>query len=229
LSASSDLAEHAERARRATSDVDGWLSESQGRALFAAAARATGRGRIVEIGSWKGRSTIWLAHGARLSGQRVFAVDPHVGSHEDPDARTFETFRSNIQRAGVADVVTPLVMTSAKAAGELRGGIEVLFIDGDHSDDGSRADADLWLPRLIEGGTVLMHDVATDGYTGPRRVFRRDVCWSANFGGVRRVGSMGIATRVSHRGPADVVWGGTAGVLLYLLDVKRMVRKVRST
>ena len=77
-------------ARTAAAAVDGWLNETQGEALFDAAARCSGRGAIVEIGSWKGRSTIWLAHGARVAGQRVFAVDPHVNSREDPGARTLE-------------------------------------------------------------------------------------------------------------------------------------------
>jgi predicted O-methyltransferase YrrM len=73
-------------ARERAAHVEGWLSEAQGRALFEAAAATTGRGAIVEIGSWKGRSTTWLASGARLAGQRVYAVDP-VLSHGSIDGR----------------------------------------------------------------------------------------------------------------------------------------------
>ena len=216
-----------ERARAAAAGIDGWLSEAQGEALFDAAASATGRGAIVEIGSWKGRSTVWLAHGARVAGLRVVAVDPHMGSREDAAARTFDDFTRNIAAAGVADVVDPLVMTSALAANRVPGGVEILFIDGDHSDEGAAADADVWLPRLIDGGTVLMHDVATAGYTGPRRVFRERICWDDRFSGIRRVGSMGVATRVARRSAAAAAWGTTAGALLYLLDVKRAWRRFR--
>jgi predicted O-methyltransferase YrrM len=216
-----------ERARLAAARVDGWLSEAQGAALFDAAAAATGRGAIVEIGSWKGRSTIWLAHGARLAGQRLFAIDPHSHSREDASARTLDEFLRNLKDAGVEDVVEPMVMPSAEAATAVEGGVEVLFIDGDHSDTGASGDADRWLPRLIDGGTVLMHDVATAGYTGPRRVFRQRICWSPEFDRVRRVGSMGIARRVGRRGVAAAAWGRTAGALLYLLDIKRALRRLR--
>jgi predicted O-methyltransferase YrrM len=216
-----------ERARAAAASIDGWLSEEQGAALFEAAAGCSGRGAIVEIGSWKGRSTVWLAHGARLAGRRVFAVDPHVNSREDPEAKTFDAFVENVRRAGVDDVVTPVVMPSPEASTAVVGPVELLFIDGDHSDAGAEADAAIWLPRLIPGGVVLMHDVATASYTGPRRVFRSHVCWNHGYARVRRVGSMGIAQRVEHRSPAEAAWGTVAGTLLYLLDAKLLLRRVR--
>jgi MMP 1-O-methyltransferase len=216
-----------DRARRAASPVEGWLSDAQGIALFEAAAQVTGPGAIVEIGSWKGRSTIWLAHGARVAGRSVFAIDPHTASREDASANTYDEFSSNIRGAGVEDVVTPLVMSSADAAAHVSGAVEVLFIDGDHSDEGSRIDAAIWLPKLAEGGVVLMHDVITAGYTGPRRVFQRQICWSSEFSAIRRVGSMGIARRVARRSRRDAGWGVIAGFLLYLLDAKRLLRKAR--
>lgn len=215
-----------ERARAAAASVDGWLSETQGAALFDRAARCSGRGAIVEIGSWKGRSTIWLAYGARVAGQRVFAVDPHMSSREDPAARTFDEFAQNIRRAGIEDSVTPLVMTSRAAAGVVEGAVELLFIDGDHGDAGAELDANVWLPRLVEGGVVLMHDVVTASYTGPRKVFRRHICWGAGYADVERVGSMGIARRVARRSLIDAAWGSIAGLLLYFLDVKRLLRRV---
>ena len=227
MTASADFTRAREDAHRAAAAVEGWLSDAQGYALFDAAAQARGRGHIVEIGSWKGRSTVWLAAGARLAGQRVVAIDPHADSHEDPAARTFDAFVSNVRRAGVEDLVTPMVMSSADAARRLEGGVEVLFIDGDHSDAGASADVDLWLPRLIDGGTVLMHDVVSVAFTGPLRAFRRRVCWSGEFRSIRRVGSMGIATRVARRGIGSTLAGGMAGVLLYAVDAKRTLRKVR--
>lgn len=216
-----------ERARAAAASVDGWLNEKQGVALFDAAARCSGHGAIVEIGSWKGRSTIWLASGARLAGQRVMAVDPHVNSREAPAARTLDEFAENIRRAGVEDTVTPLVMSSRDAASVVKGGVELLFIDGDHSDTGAEEDADVWLPRLVEGGLVLMHDVVTASYTGPRNVFRRRICWDADYAEVGRVGSMGIARRVARRSAVDAAWGAIAGLLLYTLDAKRVLRRGR--
>ena len=211
--------------------IAGWLSEAQGRALHGAAAGASGRGAIVEIGSWKGRSTVWLADGARQRGLVVHAIDPHRDSREDPAARTYDAFVANLERAGVAASVRPLVMTSADAARALPGPVELLFLDGDHSVAGARRDAALWLPRLVVGGTVMMHDVATSGYAGPRRVFQRDICRSRGFHRVRRVGSMAIAERTARRSPAQAWRAWLFGVALYRYDaegsLKRWLRRLR--
>lgn len=212
-------------------DIEGWLSEAQGRALHAAAAACSGRGAIVEIGSWKGRSTVWLAHGAGKAGQKVHAVDPHVGSREDPDERTLEAFLANLDRAGAASFVEPLVMTSADAVHRIPGPVELLFVDGDHSPAGARSDADLWLSRVIEGGTVMFHDVATSGYSGPRRVFQQRICRSRQFHRIRRVGSMAIAERTPSRSVLQSLLAGLFDVGLYFYDlegaVKRTLRRVR--
>jgi predicted O-methyltransferase YrrM len=217
----------AEVARQQATDVEGWLSEAQGRALFDAAAAATGAGVIVEIGSWKGRSTTWLASGARLAGQRVYAIDPHRGSREDPAADTLREFHVNLARNGLADVVEPMVMSSEEAAARIPGPIELLFIDGDHSYEGVRRDAELWLPRLMNGGIVMFHDVATAAYSGPRRIVRRMVCLSPRFDGVARVGSMVVARRTARRGPRAALWSRTAAMLLYLYDGKQALRGLR--
>lgn len=211
--------------REVASAIDGWLSDAQGCALFQAAAATTGKGLIVEIGSWKGRSTVWLASGARLAGARLYAIDPHTRSHEDPDANTFGEFRTNLTRAGVDDLVEPLVMTSPEAARTLHGPVELLFVDGDHSYAAVRRDADLWLPRLVDGGVVMFHDVGTAGYSGPRRVFRESICWSAGFDGIARIGSMTMARRTRRRSLASAAWARCAGLLLYLYDAKRALRR----
>ena len=223
----SDREHAAEIARQRAGDVDGWLSDAQGRALFDAAAATTGRGVILEIGSWKGRSATWLASGARLAGQRVYAIDPHRGSREDPAADTLTAFLDNLARNGLADIVEPMVMTSEEAAARIAGPIELLFIDGDHSYEAVRRDAELWLPRLMDGGTVMFHDVATAAYTGPRRIVRRMVCRNPQFHGIARVGSMLVARRTTRRSPRAALWALTAGILLYLYDVKRLLRRLR--
>lgn len=219
--------EEAEHARQRAALVEGWLSDAQGRALFRAAAETTGRGAIVEIGSWKGRSTTWLASGARLAGHRVYAIDPHRRSREYPAAETLDEFLGNVARNGLADIVEPLVMTSEAAAAHIEGPVELLFIDGDHSYEAVRRDAELWLPRLIEGGTVMFHDVATAAYSGPRRVVREMVCRSPWFHGISRVGSMVVARRTGGRGLLAAVWGATAWLLLYIFDAKRALRRLR--
>ena len=223
-----NLEQEAERARRHAAQVDGWLSDAQGRALFDAAAAATGQGAIVEIGSWKGRSTTWLASGATLAGRRIYAIDPHRGSREDPCAATLDEFLGNLSRSGLAHVVDPLIMTSEEAAACIDEPIELLFIDGDHSYEAVRRDAELWLPRLIGGGTVMFHDVATAAYTGPRRVVQEMVCRNKRFDRIARVGSMLVARRTAQRSARAALWGATAAVLLYLYDAKRALRRLRT-
>ena len=221
------LEEEAEQTRQRAALVDGWLSDAQGRALFRAAAQTDGRGAIVEIGSWKGRSTTWLASGARLAGHGVYAIDPHRRSREYPEAETEAEFLANLARNGLAAVVEPLVMTSDDAAARIAGPVELLFIDGDHSYEAVRRDAELWLPRLIDGGTVMFHDVATAAYSGPRRVVREMVCRSPLFHRICRVGSMIVARRTGRRSPRAAAWGATAGLLLYIFDAKRALRRLR--
>lgn len=175
---------------------------------------------IVEIGSWKGRSTTWLAHGARARGARVYAVDPHCGSKEAPEARTLEAFIANLARAGLGGHVELLVMTSAEAVDVIPAPVELLFVDGDHSVEGARRDAQLWLPRVTVGGTAMFHDVATSGYSGPRRVFQREICRSGGWHRVRRVGSMGIAERTAGRSAWQGLRSALFGLLLYRYDLE---------
>jgi len=222
-----DVPETAEQVAAIAARVEGWLSEPQGRALFEAARRVSGRGAIVEIGSWKGRSTIWLAAGARLAGSRVQAIDPHTNSREDPEARTLAEFRANIERAGLAEAVEPLVMTSTRAAEILADPVELLFIDGDHSPAGAARDMEIWLPRLVEGGTAMCHDVTTAAYAGPRRAFQRIVCLSGSFDSIRRVGSMTVARRTARRSVAGAIRGGAIWLLLYIYDVKAWLGRTK--
>lgn len=166
---------------------------------------------------------------ARLAGHRVYAIDPHRRSREYPEAETGREFHANLARNGLAAVVEPMVMTSEEAAARIPGPVELLFIDGDHSYEAVRRDAELWLPRLIDGGTVMFHDVATAAYTGPRRVVREMVCRSPLFHRIGRVGSMAVAQRTGGRSPSAAAWGAMAWLLLYIFDGKHALRQLRKS
>jgi hypothetical protein len=142
-------------------------------------------------------------------------------------ASTLRDFQVNLARTGLADVVEPMVMSSAEAAARIPGPVELLFIDGDHSYEGVRRDAELWLPRLMDGGIVMFHDVATAAYSGPRRIVRRMVCLSPRFDAIARVGSMVVARRTARRSPRAALWSRTAAMLLYLYDGKQALRRLR--
>jgi predicted O-methyltransferase YrrM len=144
-------------------DVEGWLTEAQARRLFAAAAAVAPGGRVVEIGSFRGRSAIVLAS----AGADVVCVDPHAGSDRGPreiaaDAgrgdADLEAFRANLARAGVADRVRHVRAFSDAALGEVPGPVDVLFVDGAHRIVPARADIRRWGDRVRPGGRMLVHD-----------------------------------------------------------------------
>jgi predicted O-methyltransferase YrrM len=138
-------------------------------------------GVIVEIGSWKGKSTIALARGAaKVHSEKIYAIDPHrvlpeEGYFEDTEA----AFLANIKQAGVEDQVVPLVMTSEEAARGWNKPIRLLWIDGDHRYEPAKLDFMLWEPHLVEGGILAMHD--TIRKKGPKRVLWEQVFRSDRF------------------------------------------------
>jgi predicted O-methyltransferase YrrM len=184
--------------RRLTAGIPGWLTDEEGEALYDLAKACTGRGVIVEIGSWKGKSTTCLGLGSK-AGRRVpiYAIDPHA------DYR-FGEFKANMERAGIVDLVTPVPSTSQAKARDFREPIELLFIDGSHEYEDVRADFDQWVPKVVEGGTVAVHD--TTLWAGPKRVVEERVYRSRQFRDVRFVfGSTTVARKVRQNTLADRV------------------------
>jgi MMP 1-O-methyltransferase len=163
-------------------------------------------GVIVEIGSWKGKSTVALGRGAaKAHGEKVYAIDPHTIL---PDEGYFENtevdFLTNIKTAGVRQLVVPMVMTSAEAARGWDKPIRLLWIDGDHRYEPTNLDFTLWEPHLVEGGILAMHD--TIRKEGPKRVlwervFRSDrfqeICIVDNITAVRKVKKATVGARVN--------------------------------
>jgi len=145
-------------------NIPGWLSDAQGEFLYNTAKKCIGKGVIVEIGSWEGKSTVWLAKGSKAgSNAKIYAVDPHTGSSEHKKRYgvvwTFEEFKKNIKRANVEDIVVPIVKTSEDAARDWdEKPIELLWIDGSHEYEMVKLDFDLWFPYLIEEGIIAVHD-----------------------------------------------------------------------
>jgi predicted O-methyltransferase YrrM len=168
--------------------VDGWLSRTEGRLLFRLAKRCRARGAIVEIGSWKGKSTIWLGHGTREGrGQKIHAIDPHCGviyKDETAEAKpTFADFQRNIAIAGVADMVIPHVDFSESVARTFSEPVEFIFIDGLHDYQSVKNDFETWFPKVMNGGVMAFHD--TTGQPGPFKLVTENVFRSRHF---RKIG-----------------------------------------
>jgi predicted O-methyltransferase YrrM len=177
-------------------DVPGWLTDEEGEALYELARACKGRGAIVEIGSWKGKSTICLARGSQAGAALpVYAVDPHT------DGR-FDEFKSNVERAGIAGLVRPVASLSQAAADDFDEPIELLFVDGSHEYDLVLADFEKWVPKVVDGGWVVFHD--TTWTAGPRKVVGPAIYRSRRFKDARFVaGSTTIARKVEQNTFAD--------------------------
>ena len=146
--------------------IDGWMTPDQGRRLFAAAARCRPGGRIVEIGSFRGKSTIVLATAAP-DGVEVVAIDPHAGNDRGPQefsgfeaeaADDHAVFEANLAAAGIAGRVRHVRAFSNEAHADVGDPIDVLYIDGAHRYAPARRDIADWGRRVADGGTMLIHD-----------------------------------------------------------------------
>jgi MMP 1-O-methyltransferase len=167
--------------------VAGFLQENEARFLGLLAACAPASGAIVEIGSFKGRSTVMLASIAKHYGLGpVVAIDPHTTTAPtDPviekGSSTFEEFQASLRGAGVESQVEIHRACSRDVAKGWTRPIRLLWIDGDHTYAGVKEDFDLFSPFVSTGGIVAFHDVL-HGYEGPIRVLVEEVLRSDRFG-----------------------------------------------
>jgi predicted O-methyltransferase YrrM len=204
---------------RELAGVGGWLTEEEGDTLYRLARACTGRGVIVEIGSYKGRSTICLARGSQ-AGRNVpiYAIDPHRGT-------AFEDFKRNLATTGIGDIVTHVRRPSQEALPAIgEQPIELLFIDGNHKYPMVLEDFEQFVPRLLDGGFLVMHDT-TRPFPGSKRVAEERVYRSRHFRDVRFVYStMTVGRKVAANSLADRVQARRA---LYTKKLFELVLPVR--
>ena len=202
-----------ERHKRSAEEARGFMPPPEGEALFAAAAAYASVGPIMEIGTYCGKSTIYLAAAAAQAGQVVLTVDHHRGSEEnqpgweyhdaelvDPAVGLLDTlprFRSTLAATGLERHVIAIVGRSAEVARLWREPIGMLFIDGGHTDVAATADYEGWAPRISRGGALAIHDVfpdPADGGQAPYRVYLRAMA-SGAFKEVGVYGSLRVLER----------------------------------
>lgn len=179
--------------RNAARRAIGFMPDDEGFALYEAALEASKRGPVLEIGSYCGKSTLYLAAAVREAEAEavVFSIDHHRGSEEhqageeyhdprlaDAEGRvdTLPVFRDTIEQAGVADLVIALVAASDVVARHWTTPLGMLFIDGGHSLEAAMTDYDLWSPHLVPDGTLAIHDVFDDPSKGgrpPYEIYRK--------------------------------------------------------
>jgi predicted O-methyltransferase YrrM len=166
--------------------VKGFMPRDEGRALCRAALEHEGRENAtwLEVGSWCGKSAVYLGAAAQERGAVLYSLDHHHGSEEnqegwehfdptlvDPlDGRlnTLPTWQRTIAEAGLEQTVIGLVGPSSVVAAHFDQTLDVLFIDGGHGAEVAWADYESWTPKVLEGGLLMIHDVFEDPRDGGR-------------------------------------------------------------
>jgi predicted O-methyltransferase YrrM len=194
----------------------GFMPEDEGEFLHRTALAHLGAGPALEIGSYCGKSAIYLAAAARELGSTVFTLDHHRGSEEnqagwehhddtlvDPETGlmdTLPTFRRTIAAAGLEDWVVAVVGRSTTVAAHWRTPLALLFIDGGHAEIHAQNDYTGFAHWVQPGGALVIHDVferPEDGGQAPYHVWLRAVD-SGDFTPEQTVGSMRVLRRVGQ-------------------------------
>jgi MMP 1-O-methyltransferase len=196
--------------RTAAEAARGFMPPDEGLALHDAAVSTAVDGPYLEIGSYCGKSAIYLGAAARTRGTVLFSVDHHRGSEEnqpgweyhepdlvDPAVGRIDTlpfFRRTIHDAGLEDVVIAAVADSPTLARFWETPLAFLFIDGGHGREPAHRDYELWTPKVAAGGTLAIHDVfpnPADGGRPPYEIYCRAL-ESGRFEEVSATGSLRV-------------------------------------
>lgn len=178
--------------------VKGFLDPEEGARLYEVAYEAAPLGPCLEIGSYCGKSALYLGKACKAQGGTLFSIDHHRGSEEqqpgegyfDPelfDPRhyqidTFGPFRRTLEMAGLQEVVVPLVCPSRVAARAWAMPLSLVFIDGGHAYETVLDDYTLWAKHLCPNGYLLIHDIFKDpaqGGQAPFQIYQKAIATGA--------------------------------------------------
>lgn len=195
------------------SEVKGFLADDEGLCLNETALQASKSGPCLEIGSYCGKSTVYLGSACKTNSSVLFSIDHHSGSEEqqpgeeyfDPDLYdpqsgcidTFREFRKTIIRAGIEDAVVPIVCRSDLAARGWATPLSLVFIDGGHAYETVYSDYNAWAGHVMPGGWLLIHDIfpdPTQGGQAPYQVYKLAVA-SGLFREHALVNTLGVLQR----------------------------------
>ncbi|HWC09832.1 MAG TPA: class I SAM-dependent methyltransferase [Acidimicrobiales bacterium] len=196
-------------------ETRGFLADDEGLALYAAGRDGAARGPLLEIGSYCGKSAVYLGAAAQVARTLLYSVDHHRGSeelqpgweHHDPavvDRRTgridtLPFLRRTLEAADLEGVVVAVVGDSPVVAAHWRTPLGLAFVDGGHGPEPARADYEGWAPHVAPGGLLAVHDVfpdPTDGGRAPYELYLRALA----SGAFEEEGSLGTGSlRVLRR------------------------------
>ena len=167
--------------------IKGFLEKKEAESLYQFAKKYSSLGPCLEIGSYCGKSAVYLGAAVKENNQILYSIDHHKGSEEQQPGEEFfdldlldETgkgintlpfFLKTLDKAGLHDNVVPIVSTSVEASEVWSEPLAMVFIDGGHSDQAANDDYDVWYPHIIQGGLLAIHDVFPNPKDGGRPPF----------------------------------------------------------
>ncbi len=173
------------------SSVKGFLAPEEGAALYSRAREVAAQGPCLEIGSYCGKSTVYLGTACQEAGAVLYALDHHRGSEEHQPGEeyhdgelydqesgcmdSFAEFRRTLQRARLEETVIPLVASSSLVARHWTTPLMLVFIDGGHSWEAAHGDYRGWARHIAPGGLLAIHDIffnPAEGGQAPHRIWR---------------------------------------------------------
>ena len=195
--------------------VKGFIDHNEGICLYNYALNSSKKGPILEIGSYCGKSTIYIATAAKKYSGCVYSVDHHTGSEENQvgweyhdielfDEETgrinsFPEFMRNLRKANLLDTVVPIVSDSSLVSRYWKIPLSMVFIDGGHTMEAAFNDFNNWKDKIIKGGLLAIHDVfpnPDDGGRPPYEIYRKALS-EENFKEVEAVKSLRVLEKLN--------------------------------
>lgn len=192
----------------------GYLDDAEGLRLYELARAQGGLGPVLEVGSYCGKSSVYLGAGVREAGGTLLCLDHHRGSEEhqpgegyhdpelfDPVVERMDTLpalRRTLHRAGLESTSVLLVGRSQDIAPVWSTPLAMVFIDGGHSHPQAHADFDGWAPKLMQGGILAIHDLFPDpneGGQAPIEIYRKGLA-SGAFEALETTKTLGVLRRL---------------------------------
>lgn len=194
--------------------VKGFLDPIEGEALYLYAKQYVRNEPCLEIGSYCGKSSVYLGSAVKENGQKLYSIDHHKGSEEQqPGEEYFDSdlinaegngidtlpfFLETIEKSKLDKFVIPIVSTSEEAYQDFTLNFDMVFIDGGHSEKAAQKDYELWSQRITKGGLLAIHDVfpnPEDGGRPPYNIYRRAL-ESGNFKKLEMIKTLGLLKKV---------------------------------
>ena len=194
--------------------VKGFLDPTEGEALYLYAKQYVRNDPCLEIGSYCGKSSVYLGSAVKENGQKLYSIDHHKGSEEQqPGEEYFDSdlinaegngidtlpfFLETIEKSKLDKFVIPIVSTSEEAYKNFTLNFDMVFIDGGHSEKAAQKDYELWSQRITKGGLLAIHDVfpnPEDGGRPPYNIYRRAL-ESGNFKKLEMIKTLGLLKKV---------------------------------